>query len=371
MNNSGKFVPALAVTVALFASPPANSVVGPEILPKGAEKTGPYSYTGLLLNSEAQGSGVVARHPRIVLSAAHVVFDRARQFNPWLVDNRFYPARNKPFEPRKGGVRLAGLLHFAGYANTVFKYGGNSNRAFSQDVVALYAYKDVIRGGRFAPVWNDGAKTMANAPRSAKKLIVGYPSGLYARSRVAQDTLGYLMHRTGPYVGGRFVRAFGRHFDMSGVFSESGNSGGPLFIKTGRRFKVAGIYVAGFTGVAGIGVTGLDPHTWRVLVEKAIPDSRQPVITFDATNTPSKLRKLRLTGTVTDNQRVDSMRYRKRLQGGKWSKWKNLKPDLTTNGRRGRWSLNTNLGKKGQWEIQVEAYDLKHRPRKSTSIRRI
>lgn len=65
--------PAIA---AVLSSTPLPAAQTPQPVEAGQEATRTdYRTTGLIETAFAWGSGVVAEHPRVVLSCAHVVFD--------------------------------------------------------------------------------------------------------------------------------------------------------------------------------------------------------------------------------------------------------------------------------------------------------
>jgi len=231
----------------------------------------PYNLTGMLRapmgsNFVASGSGAVVRHPRLVYSCAHVVFDEDA-VNPWLTGVRWHRVYSSSSAPSStGGQLLRGYHYLAGYAAAA-RAQINSFQTFSMDFVVHYAYEDTANGS-YANYHEDGVAQLLS---TKTKLITGYPTGNYASGHSQR----YLMHNTGP-----FTRAFTtRSGDYVGITEAStgpGNSGGPVWVNDGGQYAFAGVLVSGLERSLGdstdsAGVYGVDSSSASV-VNAAISD---------------------------------------------------------------------------------------------------
>lgn len=231
----------------------------------------PYNFTGAILVADrsepryvGSGSGAVVRHPRVVFSCAHVVFDKAAA-DPWLVNPRWHRAAAlTSIPPTSAGQQLRGYQYFSGYTSAAQR-STNSAAAFAQDFVVHYAFEDTAGGG-FAGYWNDGVGALKSG---RQKLITGYPNGLYS----GDDGRRFLMHRTGPF-SRAFESSSGTYLLISEVSTGPGNSGGPAWVSDGSQYLYAGVLVSGLSRSTGgstdaSGVYGVDSSS-NSLIEAAI-----------------------------------------------------------------------------------------------------
>lgn len=231
----------------------------------------PYQFTGLILvpkksdpNYTQGGSGAVVKHPRVVFSCAHVVFDKAAA-DPWLENPRWYRAAAPSSLPSLStGQVLRGYQYFIGYTSSA-QQSISSASTFAQDFVVHYAYEDTAGGG-YAGLWSDGIGVLKSG---RQKLITGYPSGLYA----VNDGRRYLMHQTGPF-SRAFESSSGAYVVVSEVSTGPGNSGGPMWVSDGSQYFYAGAVVSGLARSLGenadtTGVYGVDPSS-SSLIDSAI-----------------------------------------------------------------------------------------------------
>ena len=204
-----------------------------------------------LVVSINEGSGV-AISQKIVLSAAHIFFDRDRI--DWMPGPFRWNLRHSP--SNKSWDLSARSYHvFSDYAEAsrLFDFGGSPSREQeNRDIMLLIFYEDVADGG-----WARWGVNRINT--NIDKMIVGYPSGLYSYSDPRTD----MMHSTSlegsparftlfPYADrrdrmGLLPRVYWTH-DLS---SGPGVSGGPVFGLipfTDGTFDwgVVGIVVGGF-----------------------------------------------------------------------------------------------------------------------------
>lgn len=247
----------------------------------------PFSMTGLIDSGDYTGSGAVVRHPRIVVSCAHVVYDETlgTAAGAWTLQSRFYRAHLAGTFPTTGGVALRGYMRWGTYASYVTTLGGDSNEAFSTDFVAHFTYSDIVTGAA-APFWTDGVAAL-NSNR--QKGITGYPAGLYPSGSPNE----YRMHTTGVFTQ-RLIPVLGRYLEATGPSTGSGNSGGPawVFDSATSTWRFAGVLVSGDEIATGgssnmIGVTAADSAAWSLVAS---------AITAATTTTPAPLRAYAAAG---------------------------------------------------------------------------
>jgi hypothetical protein len=234
-------------------------------IPKSTGLSYPDNLTGLVYSEVGQGSGAIVRHPRIVLSCAHVVFDDYLQASAsgWTDLNDFTLAWNGDTAPSaENAVPLRGYVRFSRYAETSLnpeKY----NLAFSEDFVAHFSYFNLTDNAP-AAFWQDGVAALRS---SAPKRITGYPAGLYNDG----DPLQYRLHRTPDFLA-RLSIDFGRYLGAVGPSTGSGNSGGPAWVYDlkNHEWKFAGVLVSGLEKSRGdldneIGVVGANAAPWSLV----------------------------------------------------------------------------------------------------------
>ncbi|HEY1111524.1 MAG TPA: hypothetical protein VGE76_22910, partial [Opitutaceae bacterium] len=187
-----------ALAVLLSASAALAQTYTANQIPAGntAYDSYPYNFTGMItVPNFGSGSGAVVRHPKVVFSCAHVVFDKSA-VDPWLSNVHWHRAWESGTAPSfSGGQTLRSYYRYTGYAAAA-RAQQNSSQSFSMDFVVHYAFENTAGGG-YAGWWNDGVSQLKSSTRT--KLITGYPAGLYPGGNSGK----YLMHRTGP-----FTRAF-------------------------------------------------------------------------------------------------------------------------------------------------------------------
>ncbi|MGH0033615.1 MAG: trypsin-like serine peptidase [Myxococcota bacterium] len=347
---------------ALLAATSAEAAARPSPVSAGLLQQFPYAMNGLVSTSSSTGSAVVVYHPRTAISAAHVVFDESRPFDPWQNDGRFYLRHHSATGPSFGsGVPFAGFFYYSGYADAVRRYGGTGDRTYHLDLVVHYGFED-LAGGGWAGWWTNGDGVLAN--RAYSKLVVGYPSGLYSFGHPYL----YLMHQTGPFVAA-LKRRYGDYYTASGASTGPGNSGGPVYGWSANlgQWLVAGVLVSGQSKLLGdgrdvVGVRAMDKGAWK-LVKKAIPDDVRPWVSI---STPSAVsaRSWAFSGTASDDQLVDWVKVRVVKLGRNAAKWNKKKSDWVKASLSGprdsrTWSATLKVPKKGSFELQARAHDRK------------
>lgn len=203
----------------------------------------PYAFTGVLTASSQMagrlGSGAVVKHPRVVFSCAHVVFDEDA-VDPWLTDvrwHRAYARLTPPSSSSSGAQSLRGFYYFMGYAPSA-RIGISRPETFDFDFVVHYAYEPTANGG-YAGWWSDGAAQLTS---TKAKIITGYPIGLY--HDLSNDPRTFIMHQTGPFTR-PFFPITDDYFGVHDVSAGRGNSGGPVWVSDGAEYFYAGVLVSG------------------------------------------------------------------------------------------------------------------------------
>jgi len=265
----------------------------PQPVEAGQETSRDYRTTGLIEAAFGWGSGVVAEHPRVVLSCAHVVFDDV--YRQWTSGAWWYRAYNGSTVPDSVlSQPLNGYFYWRSYASAVQAGVAAWNRVrdyplefplpdrlydrylravaeeFSLDAIAYFSYAANLGAGEFAPVFKDGAAQLAS---NAPKRITGYPSGRYP----ANDPLEYRLHDTGGF-DAPLLPEFARLKNYVTAYDEvetgPGNSGGPVWLQNSEgKPAVAGILVSGAElerdGESFVGVHATSQQSWN-LIKSAI-----------------------------------------------------------------------------------------------------
>lgn len=279
--------PVLAAVLSTSLLPAAQT---PQPVEAGQEASRPdYRTTGLIEAAFGWGSGVVAEHPRVVLSCAHVVFDDV--YRQWTSGARWYRAYNGSAVPDPMlSQPLNGYFYWRSYASAVQAAVAAWNRVrdyplelpvpdrlydrylravaaeFNLDAIAYFSYAADLGAGEFAPVLKDGAARLSS---NTAKWITGYPGGRYADG----DPLEYRLHDTGEFAA-PLSTEFAALKNYVTVYDEvetgSGNSGGPVWVRDGEgKPSVAGILVSGAEleteGESLIGVHATSTQSWNLI----------------------------------------------------------------------------------------------------------
>jgi hypothetical protein len=210
----------------------------------------PYASTGFVSTAIGdgyfRGSGAVVQDQSLLYTCAHVVYDKGMWADA-VVFHRAWHSRSEPSDI--DGVVARGYHYVSGYADTPsFPYG------FDLDFAVAY----VLSGRSFGePLsWypaEAGAATGAITNAAAEKLIVGYPADLDFNKQEGF----YYQHVTGPFTGS-FRQLSGPWYEMDGVSTGSGNSGGPVLVKDSLGYGVAGILISADTETFAAGIYVLD-----------------------------------------------------------------------------------------------------------------
>lgn len=198
----------------------------------------PYAFSGQIATDHGEASGSVVKE-RVVLTAAHVVFDdyslSYRSNLRWLFQ------RHPPnYNPAPQTVR--GYFVTSGYAakrEAEGTPGVSSTASYDLDVAALYFYEPAGRGGYGGYVVSESP-----APQwlqtNAQKVLVGYPvEGVLDQNRGK-------MHALRPRTMSFAQASNTTVFSSTQIRGFPGNSGGPLCVLMPNGFYYpAGMYVGG------------------------------------------------------------------------------------------------------------------------------
>lgn len=212
----------------------------------------PYWYVGQFQSDVGEGSGCAVRE-RVVLTAAHVVFDDSRLFGTTVPDSelpnfvarglrwRFQRMRGEaepiPIEPRGNYV----LRGYAAARRTLVPGQGDVNSQ-QLDIAAVYFNQPVARNGFSGNLTNDSIEWPL---QNRAKLFASYPTD---PDRIPAGALGK-MHTTTP-ADLLFTKPFPSTapdvYRTLAVAGLPGSSGGPLFVQfDDGRYLPAAVYVGG------------------------------------------------------------------------------------------------------------------------------
>lgn len=235
----------------------------------------PYAYAGIA-NFIPLGvpylipcSGAVVKDPRIVLSAAHCMFDGSQSTGtPWHPEVRWVQQWHSSTVPSQfTGVLARGYYVYSDYAAVAKAETTSSYNSFNHDLVALFNYDSFSSVGA-SGWWPDSALVVDSG---MTKVIVGYPSGLYDGPFPEK----FLMHRSGPFTTA-YKQRTPLYYEVNGVSAGPGNSGGPVFVYHDQtaKYYFAAVHVSGLAESLGdpINLTGahiMTASSWS-LVDQAI-----------------------------------------------------------------------------------------------------
>lgn len=201
----------------------------------------PYAFCGQVRTESALGSGIAVRE-RVVLTAAHVVFDDVQLAYAGQIYWLFQKHAGE-FEPLPAIAR--GVVVHSGYAalrreeNTP---GRSSVATEDADVAALFFYEPAARGGFSGYLMSD-ASPNPWLSGTRQKLIAGYPTE-------GQGVQPHRMHAT-PETMSTFGQVSNQVYATSAMLGYPGNSGGPVCVLHTNSQGLLTYYPAGiYLGVS-------------------------------------------------------------------------------------------------------------------------
>ncbi|HWD18526.1 MAG TPA: Calx-beta domain-containing protein [Verrucomicrobiae bacterium] len=220
-----------------------GGATAPSLLQFSTASTTPYFYNGQLLTDVGYGSGCVVQ-PRVVLTAAHLVFDAATLGYVNNI-NWFFGEYAGTYNPP--AQTPAGVYVFSGYAaarTNDLNNGGSpdaeSTASQNADVAALYFFDDAGRHGYSGYlVSQPGATPWLQT--SANKMLIGYP--------VDNVSPVNRMYNTSPF-DVEFSLVANQVYQTADIIGYGGNSGGTVFVaytnqNNSEIYYPAGVYLGG------------------------------------------------------------------------------------------------------------------------------
>ncbi|MBE2283560.1 MAG: fibronectin type III domain-containing protein [Prosthecobacter sp.] len=197
----------------------------------------PSAHVGQLRSDAGVSSGFVVK-PRVIATAAHVVWDDGTLSTvkglQWLFQRHAAVHEPRPITPR-------GFYLFDGYAaqRVIDNSPGDSTpQSQNLDVAAIYLNETAARDGFSGYLASDLAQN-EHLLSSADKMLVGYPV-----DGIAPAFQG-IMHATTAF-NVVFTAGYGRTFTTTGIRSSGGNSGGPLCVRhTNGAWYPTAVYLGG------------------------------------------------------------------------------------------------------------------------------
>ncbi|MEZ5330328.1 MAG: CARDB domain-containing protein [Verrucomicrobiales bacterium] len=251
---------AATIALSLLSIVPVPAIAGweanlPDPMSYSSTLDAPYRYVGILRKeSGSTGSATVIKYPKVLLTAAHVIYDEDGNLDTlprWF--NRYHGTTAPDYD---AGTELYGHRRFNNYVNYLQGGGAkNDKEAFDYDTASVFGFENMAGGGT-AAFHSDGKSLLTSITKD--KRVVGYPVTLYSddgdspRPLPANDDDHYKMHTTSP-VSHRFWKvtgtddyytATGQIDSVAKLVSAPGNSGGPVFVKDGDTWKAAGVFVS-------------------------------------------------------------------------------------------------------------------------------
>jgi V8-like Glu-specific endopeptidase len=239
-----RLVLALGIFALLIIAPCAESNVVP-IRRLTDPSTG--LVTLKLGNDLYRASGVVARDPRLVYTAAHLLFHNGR----WATAVTFHPDYHRSTLPQSGGLRPRGFRYRTSFVSQTRRYGEASVQSHAEDFAVLYAHRDF---GPAVGYWTDGSAVVRDARQS--KRIVGYPALLDHNGRAG----GAFQHSTDYFRISAF-RSLGAYHVFDRVSTGPGTSGGPVYVTEDGVDHLAGLLISGTRSQAGIYALDASAHS--------------------------------------------------------------------------------------------------------------
>jgi hypothetical protein len=237
---------AYTVATGTAATPPTVVPFASATTP-GGSTTPPYLWNGQLLTDTGYGSGCVVK-PRVVLTAAHVVFNDSTL--SYVTGAKWFFQRYAgQYEPPTQTPR--GWYTFSGYssARSNDSVGFESPVSQNLDAAALYFFEDAGRGGYCGYLVSDTNVTWlkVSGQNEGQKTLIGYPvEGIDETNRGQMFSTDYRFSQ-----GFQFQLLSNHVFVTTNLFGYPGMSGGAVCVQySDGRFFPAAIYLGQSAGQA-------------------------------------------------------------------------------------------------------------------------
>jgi len=263
-----------------------NATIVPEFVISPRVSQAPYSHNGLLTVENYMGSASLVGEG-VLTTAAHVIFDDEELVWEPVGQTRFYPQyhRTTTFNPVGDFYPVMPYIRWTSYATRVENDpsgpGLSTPDTFNLDFAVLYLSPALTddRIMRYPETFVDAEGDVGILRDHRQKTIIGYPSD---EAFMNPARIG-LMHQTEPadyfaWWGGleefpdtwRDSEDFWvAGYDLEGVTTYSGNSGGPIYVANDQGGWMNAGLVVGSNGSDGVLIRGLDENAWA-LVEEAV-----------------------------------------------------------------------------------------------------
>ncbi|MCW1885831.1 proprotein convertase P-domain-containing protein [Luteolibacter flavescens] len=200
----------------------------------------PYSQNGVVLAGALRGSGFVAEHPNLFITAAHVLYSDEGK---WASPPIWAGGVNSLSEPQTGTITSRGYFRWAAYSKQAAASGGDSVNAFKQDVALAWAFTPFTAE---QPALLD-FKGTANLRSGISSMITGYPALIDYTEAPGNYLLHSTLEETTRY------KAHGNYLTATHISTGPGNSGGPVWVRDADSgWKVGGVLVSGRPSENGI-----------------------------------------------------------------------------------------------------------------------
>jgi subtilisin-like proprotein convertase family protein/V8-like Glu-specific endopeptidase len=203
----------------------------------------PYNLNGVVYSDDSRGSGVVAGHRNLFLTAAHVLFDD--EAGTWSHAPTWFGGVNSEDAPdEESGVNARGYFRWASYANQVALTGNNSRSSFSRDAALAWSFSPFTE---LEPAVVD-FKGAVNLRNGVPSMITGYP----ALIDYTGNEGNYYLHTTLEEAT-RFKSEQGNYLYATHISTGPGNSGGPVWVRDeAGGWKAGALLVSGRPSEAGL-----------------------------------------------------------------------------------------------------------------------
>jgi subtilisin-like proprotein convertase family protein/V8-like Glu-specific endopeptidase len=203
----------------------------------------PYNLNGVVYSDDSRGSGVVAGHRNLFLTAAHVLFDD--EAGTWSGAPMWFNGVNSEDAPSEAaGIQARGYFRWVSYAHQVELTGNNSRASFSRDAALAWSF-DPFTELEPAVIDFKGAVNLRNGVPS---MITGYP----ALIDYTGNEGNYYLHTTLEEAT-KFKSEQGNYLYATHISTGPGNSGGPVWVRDDEGgWKAGALLVSGRPSEAGL-----------------------------------------------------------------------------------------------------------------------
>ncbi|HEY1123961.1 MAG TPA: proprotein convertase P-domain-containing protein [Haloferula sp.] len=248
----------------------------------------PYSLNGVVGASGVRGSGFIAQHPNLFITAAHVLYDGGWKSAPtWSgqVNSLDFPAVT--------GITSRGYFRWASYSDEVTSSGRDSPDAFKRDVALAWS---------FIPFTSEEPATLdyqgASHLRSGiPSMITGYPALIDYTGAEGNYLLHTTREETTSYKGS------GNYLTATHISTGPGNSGGPVWVRgDDGNWKAGGILVSGRPSEDGLNGFTSEIKTLFKAAEPVLADPVRDLIPAAKVGSSLRMVSLKKPKTIPDGR---------------------------------------------------------------------